>query len=131
MWIPSMHFHPKGCWRFFKRIQNLKPLILRLVTFRQMAMLRVSKVCFLQKILSRIHCVHVYDVFQMLNIVENIRKDFVDQSPAILETRLLIIDSVASVISPILCGGGLYLGLYFSFLCFPLAPSFLDLLDLT
>lgn len=64
----------------------------------------------LEGTLSKIRCVHIYDIFQMIEFLETLQRDLAQEGSVNGLTKMIIIDSVASVVSPVLAGGGLYLG---------------------
>jgi RAD51-like protein 3 len=70
----------------------------------------------LEQTLGKISCVHVYDIFQMIEVLETFLRDLGDEGSRNRLTKLVVIDSIASVISPVLAGGNLYLGTLFCFL---------------
>ena len=63
-----------------------------------------------EHVLSKIRCVHVHDIFQMIDTLEGFLQDVADEGGRSRLTKLVVIDSVASVVSPTLAGVGLFLG---------------------
>lgn len=66
---------------------------------------------FLAFILSKIQCVKIYDAFSLLDFLDNLYKDLLELKTNFYQSlRLIVIDSLAAVISPILDGKHQILG---------------------
>lgn len=59
----------------------------------------------LEQVLSKVRCIQAHDIFQVTDVVETLLRDLEDEGSQNRATRLLIIDSVASVVTPVLTGG--------------------------
>jgi len=67
----------------------------------------------LDQVFSKIRCVRAHDIFQVTGAIESLLRELDNEGGQSRATRLVIIDSVASVVTPVLmgaAGGSLFMG---------------------